>query len=93
MPTFEMHITPNPNSVKITTDADAFIDEGMEAFHTEEEAQEHPLGRHLFSVPGVADVLALPQFVTVTKHPAANWDELLPKVESALETYFEERSS
>lgn len=85
---FETHPTPNPNSLKITTEAGPFTEGGMLSFSSPEEAAEHPLGR-LLSVPGVANVFALPQFVTVTKHPAASWDDLLPGIEGALDAYFD----
>ncbi len=91
MPAFETHPTPNPNSVKITTDAESFIESGMAAFNSAQEAAGHPLGERLFAVPGVANVFVLPQFVTVTRHPAATWDALLPAVEEALRAYFAAR--
>ena len=88
MPTFQTHPTPNPNSIKITTDGESFIESGMESFNTPEEAAGHPLGRRLFAVPGLVNVFILPQFVTVTKHPATGWDAVLPKVEGALHAHF-----
>ena len=84
MPTFKTHGTPNPNSLKITTDTGPFIAGGLESFSTAHEAQSHPLGRALFSVDGVENVLILPAFVTVTKAPDADWNALLPAVEEAL---------
>ncbi len=91
MPTFRAHPTPNPNSLKITADAGSFVDDGMAVFRSPAEAETHPLGRHLFAVAGVADVFAVPQFVTVTKRPSADWGEVLPAVEDALAVYFAER--
>lgn len=90
MPAFTFSPTPNPNSMKITTDAAPFIEQGMVSFDSPEEAAEHPIGRHIFGIPGVMNVFALPQFVTVTKHPAAKWNDVLPKLEGALNAYFEE---
>lgn len=62
----------------------------MESFNTPAEADHHPLGRRLFSLPGVANVFILPQFVTITKHPAEDWDVLMPKIERAIDAYFDE---
>ena len=93
MPRFNSEPTPNPNSLKITTDRGAFIDGGLESFASPEEAAHHPLGRRIFAVPGVANVFVLPQFLTVTKTPAANWNDLLPKIEGALSGYFEQDGS
>lgn len=87
-----MHIqiqpTPNPDSVKLTVDGHSFIDSGMESFSTPQEAEGHPLGSRIFALNGVANVFILPAFLTVTKHPAASWDALLPKIEHLLDEYF-----
>ncbi|HEX7070517.1 MAG TPA: NifU N-terminal domain-containing protein [Rhodothermales bacterium] len=88
MPRFNTDPTPNPNSLKFTTDAGLFIPSGMESFSSAAEAEAHPLGSRLFAIPGVANVFILPQFLTITKTPAANWNVLLPKVRAALEAHF-----
>lgn len=88
MPTFVKEPTPNPNSLKITSPEGSFIESGMESFNSAEEAQHHPLGRDLFRIRGVSNIFILPQFVTVTKHPAANWDEIMPMVEQTLSEHF-----
>lgn len=90
MPKIQVSPTPNPESLKFTLSKGHFIESGMESFNSAEEADEHPLGHRLFSLPGVANVFILPQFVTITKHPAADWDLLVPKIEHALEAYFKE---
>lgn len=90
MPSFQAQGTPNPNSIKIITDGPSFISEGMESFNSAHEAEAHALGRRLFAVPGVANVFILPQFVTVTKHPASRWADVMPGVEAALDAYFAE---
>lgn len=90
MPKIQMSPTPNPDSLKFTLSKGHFIESGMESFSTPEEADAHPLGRRLFSLPGVANVFILPQFVTVTKHPAEDWDILLPKIENAITSYLQE---
>ncbi|MBO6577293.1 MAG: NifU N-terminal domain-containing protein [Rhodothermales bacterium] len=78
------HPTPNPNSLKITR-AERFIEEGMESFATSLEAEGHALGEPLFRIPGVINVFILPDFLTVTKDPAARWDDVLPGVKEVLE--------
>ena len=91
MPTFTTHPTPNPNSLKITTDAGPFIDDGMAAFQSAEEAETHPLGRRLFALGGVDSVLIMPGFLTVSKRVGTMWDLLIPKVRRVLTEHFEER--
>ncbi len=90
MPKIQVSPTPNPDSLKFTLNKGHFIESGMESFSAPAEADAHPLGRRLFSLPGVSNVLILPQFVTVTKHPAADWDLLVPKIEHAMDSYFDE---
>lgn len=89
MATFNTHPTPNPNSLKITTDAGPFLEEGMAAFRSAEEAEGHPLGSRLFSIAGVTDLLIMPDFLTVTKQTGAKWDILMPKVKQVLQEHFE----
>jgi len=86
---FDTQPTPNPNSVKITTDGESFLSGGMESFSSADQAAGHPLGRRLFEVPGIVNVFVLPQFLTVTKAPEADWDAVMSGVESALEAYFD----
>lgn len=62
----------------------------MESFSSAAEAEDHPLGNRLFSLPGVVNVFILPQFITVTKHPAEEWDVLLPKIEAAIDAFLKE---
>lgn len=91
MPKFDTAGTPNPNSLKITTDAGPFVHDGMATFNSPAEAAGDPLGAPLMSIPGVSNVFALPQFLTITKEPSADWNEVLPSVEAALTAYFHER--
>lgn len=93
MATFQTHPTPNPNSRKITTHAGPFVEEGLASFDSAEEARDHPLGEPLFSIQGVENVLIMPDFLTITKNPGANWDQLMRKVTSILEDHFEQREA
>ena len=89
MPRFDAEPTPNPNSLKITTNAGAFTEGGMESFASADEARDHPLARQLFSIPGVVNVFILPQFLTVTKTPESNWNAILPAIKANLAAYFD----
>lgn len=84
MSTVTAHPTPNPDSLKFTRDGSPPFADGLRAYRTLEEAQGDPLGTALLAVPGVANVLIVPAFVTVTKHPAAQWDQLVPSIERIL---------
>jgi len=89
MADFRAEPTPNPNSLKLTTTAGPFIKEGMVSFNSPEEASDHPMGEPLMRIPGVVNIFILPQFLTVTKQPAASWEEVLPKVKQALQPHFD----
>ena len=76
--------TPNPNSLKFESDGAPFVESGLLAFHSLREAAGHPLAADLFALRGVESLLIVPDFVTVTKHPAADWDLLAEGVERVL---------
>ena len=82
--TITAHPTPNPNSLKFEVDGAQVVDDGLLAFHSLAEASEHELASELFALRGVESLLIVPAFVTVTKHPAADWDLLAEGVERVL---------
>ena len=84
MKPFTIQPTPNPNSLKFTATGGTFIESGMLACASAGEAAGHPLSAALFAVEGVYNVLVLPPFATVTKHPEADWNAVLPRVETIL---------
>lgn len=90
MPKIRFQPTPNPNSLKFTADRSRFMENGMATFNSAAEAAEHPLGDRLFSIPGIANIFILPDFVTITKQPATDWDDILPKIEKTLDDYLAE---
>ncbi len=90
MSTIRAEPTPNPNSLKFTTDDESFLDEGMAAFSSKEEAEGHALAHRLFSISGVDDVFITPAFVTVSKRDGAEWTQAKPKIEAVLQEHLEE---
>ncbi len=91
MATTQAESTPNPHSLKFTTDDGPFLDNGMAAYSSEEEAQDDPLAHRLFSVSGVVDVFITPQFVTVSKASDVDWSAVKPDVEAILAEHLEAR--
>jgi len=87
MPAYQIQPTPNPNSLKFAATGRPFIESGLAAFKTPAEAADDPLGAPLFAIQGVANVLILPPFVTVTKDPATDWNEILPRVQAVLDEH------
>ncbi len=80
--------TPNPDSLKFTMDGGSFIESGMVVVGSVAEAADHPLASRLFAVEGVANILILPEFLTVTKRSTRDWDTLLPILSGLIEDYF-----
>lgn len=89
MATTQVETTPNPNSLKFTTEDGPFLQDGVAAYSSEEEARDDPLARRLFSISGVEDVFITPQFVTVSKAPTAEWSQVQPQIKTILQEYLE----
>ena len=87
MPTISIQPTPNPNSLKFLAEGATIIPSGMVAFNSAAEATDHDLGHALFGLDGVINVFALPQFLTVTKAPAADWNSLVEDIKRILSDY------
>lgn len=93
MASFDFQSTPNPNSFKITTDAGAFTDDGLASYTSPDEAEGDPLGHAVISIDGVMNVLILPDFLTVSKAPDADWGAIQPKVREVLDQHFAAETS
>lgn len=78
--------TPNPNSVKFTLDRPVIVGEGK-SYYSPAEA-DTPLATTLFEVAGVAGLFFLNNFITVTKRPDADWNNVVPDVEMRIKRYF-----
>jgi len=89
MAPFSIQATPNPNSLKFSSQGAPFIEEGMGVYGSAAEADADPFARALFSVPGVVNVFMLPLFVTITKAPEADWNAIIPALEPALRAHLE----
>lgn len=75
--------TPNANALKFVVGRR--LTEGRsQTFRSAEEAVGHPLAAGLFAVPGVVQVFVLNDFVTVTRDPAAAWEEIAGRAETAI---------
>lgn len=89
MTRFVTEPTPNPNSLKILRDSGSFITGGLEAFSSAAEASGHPIAERLFKIQGVTNVFIVPQFLTISKAPTAEWRAVWPAVEAALKEIFD----
>jgi hypothetical protein len=75
--------------MKFTAEGRRFAPAGMFSFSTPREAIGNTLAEALFSVPGVANVFILPDFVTVSLSDAEEWPKRLPRLLELMEEYSE----
>jgi hypothetical protein len=76
--------TPNPNALK-------FVVGGHFAAPTSYvagRAADHPAAAALLALPGVTSVFMSADFITISKAPAAFWDEITPAARRILEEHF-----
>jgi len=79
--------TPNPNAVKFSLDRLA-TDKRSETFRAGSDPADSPLGARIFALDGVTNVFLTANFVSVTKEPDVDWDELLPAVVAEIEAFY-----
>jgi hypothetical protein len=82
MKVIEVQPTPNPNAMKFLLDAT--VSERPLSFFNAEAGKDHPLASALFAIPGVAGLLLLNDFITVSKTPNAVWKDVTPAVKRLL---------
>ena len=70
--------TPNPNAMRFALSSPVLGDKSR-SFSSSAAAKGTPWAERLFSLPGVASLFGMKDFLTVTKRPEASWDEIVPK--------------
>ncbi len=83
-PKVAFHPTPNPNAGKFVVDRQVVPSGGSRSFFEAEDARDDPVGESLMALPGVRSIFMVDDFITVTKTPATEWDDLIPRVEDAI---------
>ena len=76
--------TPNPDAVKIELDTTL---DGTLSFKSADDAAGHPFAAAVFEGGGVANLFGVNDFVTITREPGADWDELVPRVVAAADQH------
>jgi len=78
----QVDYTPNPNAVKITLPENRF---GAKSTSVRKgDTPEDQLLAALITLDGVDNLFAYGDFVTVTKEETADWNALLPTIESRM---------
>lgn len=82
-------IQPTPNIHALKFVVDRKITEGRsQTFRSAEEAAAHPLASRLFAISGVVQVFVLNDFVTVTRDPSRDWNDIAASAETAIREHF-----
>ena len=71
--------TPNPNALQFVVNA-VILDHGNVSFANKEEAKDDKMATALFEKPGVINVYAMENFITVTKDDKTSWVPLKDRV-------------
>ncbi len=86
-----MHIqtetTPNPETLKFLAGKPISPLEPLE-FNSDAEAQYAPIAQRMFVIKGIKTVFLGTDFISVTKQPEQNWDDLKPAIISAIIDHF-----
>jgi hypothetical protein len=74
--------TPNPNAAKFVLDRP--VSQQPMSFLNASAAQDSPLARKLFAIPGVSSLLLLGDFITINKSPDVHWDDIKDRARAVL---------
>ena len=82
-------MTPNPETMKFVANKLLYPGKSID-FPEESSAAPSPLAKELFAFPFIKAVFIASNFVTLTKTPDTQWDEVIPSVREFLKQYLEE---
>ncbi len=82
-------MTPNPETMKFVANKLLYPGKSID-FPDESSAAPSPLAKELFAFPFIRSVFIASNFVTLTKTPETNWDDVIPSIRQFLKEYLEE---
>jgi Fe-S cluster biogenesis protein NfuA len=82
-------MTPNPETMKFVANKLLYPGKSID-FPDEASAAPSPLAKELFAFPFIRSVFIASNFVTLTKTPETQWEEVIPTVREFLKQYLEE---
>lgn len=80
--------TPNPATLKFLP-GQSVMPSGTADFPSVETADNSPLAQRIFGAEGVTAVFLGPDFITVTKQDAVDWDHIKPAILGAVMEHFQ----
>src|SRR5687767_11637197 len=81
--------TPNPESLKFVANRMLLPQLSLDCKNAQE-AEEVPLAKEAFAFPYVNRAFIANNFITVSKKPGYDWDEIIPEVKEFLKNFIKE---
>src|ERR1041384_2849180 len=85
-------MTPNPETMKFVANKLLYPGKSIE-FPDVENAKPSPLATELFGFPFIKAVFIASNFVTLTKTPETEWNDVIPTIRQFLKEYLEENKA
>jgi Fe-S cluster biogenesis protein NfuA len=82
-------MTPNPETMKFVANKLLFPGKSAD-FQDVESAKPSPLATEIFGFPFIRAVFVASNFVTLTKTPETDWNDVIPTIRQFLKEYLEE---
>lgn len=82
-------MTPNPETMKFVANKLLYPSKNIE-FASEESAGPSPLAKELFGFPFIRGVFIASNFITLTKTPETDWNDVIPSLREFLKEYLQE---
>ncbi len=81
-------MTPNPETMKFVANKLLYPGKSID-FPDEASAAPSPLAKELFAFPFIRSVFVASNFVTLTKTPDTQWDDVIPTIREFLKEYLQ----
>src|ERR1700755_338159 len=82
-------MTPNPETMKFVANKLLYPGKSID-FPDMESAKPSPLATELFAFPFIKSIFIASNFVTLTKVPETDWNDVIPSIRLFLKEYLEE---
>ena len=82
-------MTPNPETMKFVANKLLYPGKHID-FPDEASAKPSPLAAELFSFPFIRGVFIMANFITLTKTPETDWNDIIPTIKAFLKEYLED---
>ena len=74
--------TPNPNAIKFTLNRNIA---SVGKTYRDPNTAEQVWAKEILTIPGITQLFAINNFISVTKDEASDWEEIIPRVSEILQ--------